>query len=205
MFQSVRKRDGAIVVFDQNRITQAILKAMEAIGEGGAKDAEKVSDRVVKELAKKYPPKHILGVEEIQDAAEETLILMEYAKTAKAYILYRRERAELREKRKEVPEKIKNLVAESKKYFKNPLAEFVYYRSYSRWIDEEGRRETWVETTRRYMDFMRENLGDKLSEEEYREISDAILKQEAMPSMRVCPGSTSAAVRASLLVSELER
>jgi len=185
MFQSVRKRDGAIVVFDQNRITQAILKAMEAIGEGGAKDAEKVSDRVVKELAKKYPPKHILGVEEIQDAAEETLILMEYAKTAKAYILYRRERAELREKRKEVPEKIKNLVAESKKYFKNPLAEFVYYRSYSRWIDEEGRRETWVETTRRYMDFMRENLGDKLSEEEYREISDAILKQEAMPSMRL--------------------
>lgn len=82
-------------------------------------------------------------------------------------------------------EKVKRLVEESKKYFPNQLGEFVFYRTYSRWIDEEGRRETWVETVRRYMNFMKENLGDKLSEEKYREIELAILKMEVMPSMRL--------------------
>lgn len=185
IFKSVRKRDGRIAPFDQNWITQAIVKAMAAAGEGEGPDAKKVSDRVIKELSKKYPPDHVLGIEDIQDVVETALILMDYAKTAKAYILYRRERAALREKRREIPEHVKKLVEESKKYFKNPLAEFVYYRSYSRWIEDEGRRETWVETVGRYVNFMKENLGNKLSEQEYEEIRQAILNQEVMPSMRL--------------------
>lgn len=196
MFKQVRKRDAAIVLFDQDRITAAILKAMTAASEGDAKDAQKVSDRAVKELLKKYPPKQILGIEQIQDEVEETLILMEYPKTAKAYILYRRERAELREKRKEIPERVKQLSEESKKYFRNSLAEFIYYRSYSRWIEEEGRRETWVESVQRYVGFMKEELGDKLKDEEYQEIQEAILQQEVMPSMRLLWGAGKA-VRAA--------
>lgn len=70
-------------------------------------------------------------------------------------------------------------------YFRNPLAEFVYLRTYSRWIDEEQRRETWEETVDRYMNFMRENVGDKISEKDYKEIREAILKHEVMPSMRL--------------------
>src|SRR3989344_2196976 len=185
MFKQVRKRDGAIVPFSQERIMQAILKAMMVGGEGEFKESQKVSDRVLKELLKKYPPKQILGIEQIQDVVEETLILEEYPKTAKAYILYRRERAELREKRREIPARIKALVQESRKYFRNPLAEFIYYRSYSRWIEEEGRRETWLESVQRYVDFMKENLGDKLTAQEYQEVREAILKQEVMPSMRL--------------------
>ena len=185
MFKSIRKRDGRIVPFEQERITKAISKAIQAAKEGDAKDAQKVSDRVIKELSKKYSPDRILGIEDVQDVVETALILMDYAKTAKAYILYRRERAALREKRKEIPEHVKKLVDESKKYFKNPLAEFVYYRSYSRWIEEEGRRETWVETVGRYVNFMKENLGNKLSDGEYEEIRQAILNQEVMPSMRL--------------------
>jgi len=84
-----------------------------------------------------------------------------------------------------VPEHVRKLAEESKKYFSNPLAEFIYYRTYSRWIEEEGRRETWIETVKRYVDFMRENLGDRLSEGEYAEIQNAILRQEVMPSMRL--------------------
>lgn len=185
IFKSVRKRDGRIAPFDQSRITQAIAKAMTAAGEGGEPDAQKASDRVIKELSKKYSPDKVLGIEDIQDVVETALILMDYAKTAKAYILYRRERAALREKRKEIPEHVKKLVEESKKYFKNPLAEFVYYRSYSRWIEDEGRRETWIETVGRYVNFMKENLGNKLSDEEYEEIRQAILNQDVMPSMRL--------------------
>jgi intein/homing endonuclease len=60
------------------------------------------------------------------------------------------------------------LAEQSKQYFRNPLAEFVYYRTYSKWIEEEG-----------------ENLGDKLTDAEYTEVREAILNQEAMPSMRL--------------------
>src|SRR5262249_1072766 len=45
-------------------------------------------------------------------------------------------------------------------------------------------RETWVETVDRYVNFMRENLGEKLTKREYAEVREAILKQEVMPSMR---------------------
>ena len=97
----VRKRDGRIVPFDQTRITNAILKAMQAVNEGEEKDASSVSDKVAKELKKKYPGDSVIGIEEVQDTVEENLILADYAKTAKSYILYRQERAKLREKKKE--------------------------------------------------------------------------------------------------------
>lgn len=185
-FTKVRKRDGRIVNWDENRITNAIYRAMDATGEGDLKkDSSHVSEKVVKELQKKFPATHIPNVEEIQDVVEETLILTDFPKTAKAYILYRNQRAQIREKLKIVPEKVKNLVAESKKYFKNQLAEFIYYRSYSRWIEEENRRETWIETIDRYINFMREKISDKLTDKEYSEIREAILNQRVMPSMRL--------------------
>lgn len=185
MIKFIKKRDGNIVPFDRAHIIAAILKAMAVSGEGSEKDAEKVTDQVVKDLVKKYDKDGFPGVENIQDIVETNLILMDYAKAAKAYILYRQERARLREQRREVPENIKKLAMESKKYFSNSLSEFVYYRSYSKWIEEEGRRETWIETVNRYMNFMKEELGKKLSEKEYEEIHQAILKQEVMPSMRL--------------------
>ncbi len=185
-FDSVRKRDGRIAPFDQVRITSAVSRAMQAAGEGNPKDdAEKVSDQVVSALAKKIPKDHIPTIEEIQDIVEEQLVTMDFAKTAKAYILYRKKRAEIRDQRKQIPEHVAQLAAESKKYFRNQLAEFVYYRTYSHWIDEEGRRETWIETVDRYINFMKENLGEKLSENEYAELREGILRQEAMPSMRL--------------------
>jgi ribonucleoside-diphosphate reductase alpha chain len=184
-FEQVRKRDGRIVAFDTGRITNAIFRAMQATGEGSSDHAEKVSEQVVVTMAKKYPGEHIPSIEEIQDAVESQLILMDFAKTAKAYILYRNERSQLRENKKEIPENVQKLSAESKKYFRNQLAEFVYYRTYANWIPEEGRRETWIETVQRYIDFMRENIGDKLTLDEYKEVQDAILNQEAMPSMRL--------------------
>ena len=185
IFKSIKKRDGKIVPFDQNRITRAILKSLTASDEGDIKDAERISGRVMKELLKKHSQDAIPGVEDIQDIVETQLVLLDYPKTAKAYIIYRLERMQLREKRRQIPKDVKDLVRQSRKYFKNPLSEFIYYRSYSRWIEKEGRRETWLETVQRFMDFMKENLGKKLSQDEYNKIHQAILKQEIMPSMRL--------------------
>jgi len=93
------KRSGQIVPFDQNKITNAILKATEAVGQPNLKLAKKLSDQVVKMLNKKFHVRSIPAVEEIQDIVEEILIKNRQIKTAKAYILYRDQRARLREMR----------------------------------------------------------------------------------------------------------
>jgi len=194
LVQSVRKRDGRVVPFDKNRIISAGFRAMRASGEGDPRrDPIHIADRVMKHLKTRYPRGGVPSIEAIQDIVEESLILLDFPKTAKAYILYRSERAHVREKKESIPEHVKKLTEESRTYFRNPLAEFIYYRTYSRWIEEEGRRETWIETVDRYINFMRENVGDALTDEEYGELQTAILKQEVMPSMRLLWSANKAA------------
>ncbi len=167
--KEVQKRDGTIVPFDRERVKSAIFRAMLACGEGSEADAGHVAAAVTQALEKevKSRKEYTPSVEDVQDFVETELIYKDFAKTAKGYILYREEHKKIRDIAGIVPEAIKDLARESKQYFKNPLAEFVYYRSYSRWIDGEQRRETWIETVDRYMSFMRENLQKKLSEKEY--------------------------------------
>lgn len=198
--KSVRKRDGAIVAFDLEKITNAINKAMLATGEGTKNDAFSVAKKVLAELEKKAKENKgfIPKVEEIQDTVETQLILADYVKTSKSYILYREERSRLRSQGLLVPSRIKKLADESKKYFKNEFSEFIFYRTYARWIEEEERRETWIETVDRYIGFMKKNLGNKLKEAEYKEIREAILKQEAMPSMRLMQFAGKAADRTNV-------
>ncbi|MEK7607611.1 MAG: ATP cone domain-containing protein [Patescibacteria group bacterium] len=187
IIQSIYKRNGTIVSFNIDKITQAVFKAMVHAGEGSFEETKKVTDRVYKDVLKitKKHKNFIPTVEGIQDTVERSLILGKYIKTAKAYILYREERAKARSLGRQVPSHVKKLAEESKKYFKNSLGEFVYYRTYSRWIAEESRRETWIETVDRYISFMRENVGEKFSDVEYAEMREAILNQEVMPSMRL--------------------
>lgn len=188
LVKRIQKRNGQIVPFDLEKITSAIHKAMVSSVEGSQEEAEMLAHRVHADIARiaKTFKNFIPSVEGVQDIVEQQLILGNYVKTSRHYILYREERARIRAARKvEIPEHVRKLAAASKKYFRNPLAEMVYYRTYSRWIDEEGRRETYIETVDRYMKFMREHMGKKLSEKEYTEIREGILNQEAMPSMRL--------------------
>jgi ribonucleoside-diphosphate reductase alpha chain len=184
----IQKRDGDIVPFDFNKLTQAIYKAMIEGPEGSEDEAAMVAHQVAADMvriARKYK-NFMPTVEGCQDEVERQLILSDYVVTAKSYILYRAERAKLRDLDVVVPEKVMELSEKSAKYFKgNELGYFVYLRSYSRWIGEEGRRETWIETVDRYMDFMKENIGNKLSAKEYDEVREAILNHQVMPSMRM--------------------
>lgn len=81
--------------------------------------------------------------------------------------------------------KTKDIVAESSKYFQSSYQEMIFYQFYSRWQPELGRRETWVEAIDRYMAYMKGKLGDKLTDQEYSEIREALLNQEICPSMRL--------------------
>lgn len=73
---------------------------------------------------------------------------------------------------------------EREKMFSNPASEFVYTRTYSRWIEELKRRETWEETTNRYVNFLKEERGDLIPDKVIRKIKEKILNFEVMPSMR---------------------
>ncbi|MBN2830586.1 MAG: ribonucleoside triphosphate reductase [Candidatus Cloacimonetes bacterium] len=96
MFEAVRKRNGLIARFDSNKITQALVKAGEASGEFGKKEAVKLTLKVVN-LSQQLYDKSIVAVEELQDIVEEVLLSSPYKKTAKAYIIYRDQHAKIRE------------------------------------------------------------------------------------------------------------
>ena len=195
--KKIQKRGGLIVDFDLDKIAHAVYKAMLVTGEGSEKEAKLIANKVYLDLVKisKQFKTFVPNIEGIQDSVEKALMGNNYIKTSKEYIIYREERAKLREKGIKVPEKVRKLTEEGRKYFKNPLAEFVYYRSYSKWIDDEGRRETWIETVDRYMSFMKENLGKKLKDAEYAKVRKFILNQQSMPSMRLFWSSGNAARR----------
>lgn len=185
---SITKRNGSTVPFNKEKIKIATQKAMQASDEYSEKHAQAVADAVEKKLLiRKHGEKDFTpSVEGVQDEVERELMRLGFLKSAKAYILYRAEHAETREEEKKIPPHVKDLTERSRQYFKeNPLGEFVYLRTYARWIEKESRRETWIETVERYMSFMKENLADKLTQEEYEEIKEAILTQKVMPSMRL--------------------
>lgn len=68
--------------------------------------------------------------------------------------------------------------------FPNDAAEFVYTRTYARWIPELKRRETWQETVTRYINFIKEERGNKIPEKVLVKMQEYILSFDVMPSMR---------------------
>lgn len=96
MIQSIIKRDGRVVLYDQNKIAAAILKALEAAHEGDASDAARVANNVQGELEAQFPNGQP-NIEAIQDLVERQLMNHGFNDAAKAYILYRANRTRARE------------------------------------------------------------------------------------------------------------
>lgn len=94
MITLIKKRDGREAPFDLTKITEAIEKAVSATGESGYSQVEQLAEKVLAEIEKSGK---IPGVEDIQDIVERVLIDNGFARTAKAYILYRAERTRARE------------------------------------------------------------------------------------------------------------
>lgn len=94
--ESIRKRDGRVVPFDQERIANAIFKAARAVGGQDYRLARRLAQQVTDLVAETYGDR-IPGVEDVQELVEKVLIERGHARTAKAYILYRQQRAEWRD------------------------------------------------------------------------------------------------------------
>ena len=96
MIQSIIKRDGRVVLYDQNKIASAILRALEVSGDGDAADAARVANDVQNDLERRFAAQ-APNIEAIQDTVERQLMNHGFNSAAKAYILYRANRTRARE------------------------------------------------------------------------------------------------------------
>jgi len=149
------KRNGRLVEFNPSKITNAIKKAMAETKLGVDHNLSvKITEEIKEKIQNNAKPIH---VEEIQDIVEMLLMSSDRKDVAKRYIIYRNERAKIRANQKSSDEKL--LTDEFISQYKhqipplNQLGNFVYYRTYSRWLQEEGRREYWWETVRRAVEY----------------------------------------------------
>ena len=93
MPEMIVKRDGRAVPFRREKISSAVYRAAVACGGRDLEEAERVTDDVLAMLARRSGTGSWPTVEEIQDLVEKALIERGHARTAKAYIVYRYERA----------------------------------------------------------------------------------------------------------------
>ena len=97
MIQSIIKRDGRVMLYDQGKIAAAILRALEVSGDGNAADAARVANDVQRDLERQFSAQKSPDIEAIQDTVEKQLMNHGFSAAAKAYILYRANRTRARE------------------------------------------------------------------------------------------------------------
>ncbi|MBR4888787.1 MAG: anaerobic ribonucleoside triphosphate reductase, partial [Clostridia bacterium] len=109
MIQSSVKRDGRVVLYDESKIAKAILKALEAVGEGDAAEAARVANKAA-ELLELRCKDSSPSIEQIQDVVEKCLMDTGHDAAAKKYILYRANRTRIREARTSLMQSIDEIV-----------------------------------------------------------------------------------------------
>jgi len=129
----ITKRNFSRKPFELSKITNAILKAMKAVENGEASDAQLIANNVYDVLLerKKEDSDYVPTVEEVQDVVEEKLMESAFHNVAKAYILYRNKQALNR--KSNIFEKRVNL----KPYEYPQLYEYVPAIRHSYWIHTE--------------------------------------------------------------------
>lgn len=112
MFTTIKKRDGRVVDFTENKITEAIFRAAQAVGGEDKTTAMELTLDVLKYIRNTYGSQ-LFSVEDVQDVVEKVLIEKGHAKTAKAYILYRAHRNRIREAKGELMDAVEEILVET--------------------------------------------------------------------------------------------
>jgi len=132
----IRKRSGAVTVFNQDKISNAIFKALAATSKTDRALADQLANKVVQKLVEQgFTNTRAPSVEDIQDIVESTLIDSGNSDIAKAYIVYRHERRKLRDEKMKVLN-AKTLDPVSKKFDLNCLRVLA-----SRYLFRNGKNE----------------------------------------------------------------
>ncbi len=106
MPEFIRKRDGRLVPYDEEKIAQAIIKAVQAVGGENFSKAIDITRQVGGILSALFKEDRVPTVENVQDLVEKILIENGHAQTAKAYILYRKQHESLRQTKEFMQESI---------------------------------------------------------------------------------------------------
>ena len=109
MVEFIRKRDGRLVPFEEEKIAGAIQKAVRAVGGSDMDKAGRIARQVVGILEVLYKDGQVPTVENVQDLVEKILIENGHAKVAKNYILYRKQREALRKTKEFMRESIASI------------------------------------------------------------------------------------------------
>ena len=196
MPKQVIKRDGRIVQFEIERIENALRRCFASLSEETKTPVTEIAQRVGNVVAAKYD---LPTVEGIQDIVEMVLQAAGEYEAAKHYILYRAEHAKMRVARP-VPDEVRDAFAESDNFFPTQLQKFQFYDKYSRFNYDLGRRETWLETVNRAVDFLGELSDHRLPGETYERLRQGILTMKVMPSMRLLAMAGPAARRNNISI-----
>ncbi|PIR55029.1 ribonucleoside-diphosphate reductase, adenosylcobalamin-dependent [Candidatus Peregrinibacteria bacterium CG10_big_fil_rev_8_21_14_0_10_36_19] len=101
--KQIKKRNGELAPFDQEKIAEAIWKAAQSVGGSNKELANQIGNQVAAVLEVFFKDEsNVPNVEQIQDLVEKILIEGGHAKTAKAYILYRAKHEDVRDIQKDI-------------------------------------------------------------------------------------------------------
>jgi len=162
----VRKRDGTIEQWNDRKIIKAMLGAFQEVVPDSIPDVEDLLVKIVNYFDHN-PDNAIITIEEIQDKVEE-ILMKSYSDVAKAYILYRHERAKVR--------------AAKRKPDQDAIADYIHPAKYGKFDPRLKRREIYEETTSRV-----EQMHMEKYPRLYEEIGfafDMVRKKLVLPSMR---------------------
>ena len=191
----VVKRDGRIENFEASRIEVAITRCFKGLNRTNF-DAQKITKQIVNIVSAKFEQP---TVEQVQDIVEMVLQAAGEYEAAKSYILYRAEHAKMRETRP-VPDEVREAFEASDKYFPSEIQKFQFYDKYARFTYEHGRRETWIETVDRAVDYLKELSDYRLQPLTYQRLRHGILNMKIMPSMRLLAMAGPAARRNNMSI-----
>jgi len=169
----IRKRDGVTLQsFDEGKLRSAIHSAWVSVktpenGELPSSDTRSISG-VVKTVLNTIG-EEVVDVEIVQDAVETSLMRHKEFAVAKAYILYRHQRQELRELR-------------AKAVDPRGLADYIHASKYARYLPNKKRREVFSETVARVEKMHHDRFPEM--REEIKEAFDLVRKKKVLPSMR---------------------
>ncbi|MCT4632057.1 MAG: ribonucleoside-triphosphate reductase, adenosylcobalamin-dependent [Firmicutes bacterium] len=150
----VIKRDATLVEFKKEKIVRAIENAMLETEKGiDIEVSNFIANKIEEILGLRTNPS---DVEEIQDLVENYLMDSIRKDAAKKYIIYRAEQDKYRTTSKKDNRMLGDDFISRYKHQPSPMAQlgnFVYYRTYSRWLQDQKRREYWWETARRAVEY----------------------------------------------------
>lgn len=95
---------------------------------------------------------------------------------------------------------VRSAFQDADRFFPTGIQKFQFFDKYSRYSYKVGRRETWIETVDRTVDYLRELSRNQLPDQDYTDIRQAILNMEVMPSMRSLAMAGDAARRSNIAI-----